>query len=132
MPDANLIRFVTRERHPPYGYRTGIFKAAYALLRRDVLARPAQAELRVLLDWFNDHLATPARLTRSQHPHAKKSAVSWMRASAPEHIAQLRRLVALVEAGGVEIHELQTKRPGYVVYEDDQQVVALPFADTPR
>jgi hypothetical protein len=132
MLDTNLIRFVTGDRHPPYGYRTGVFKAAYTLWRRDVLARPKQDELRTLLDWFNDHLAKPARLTRSQHPRAKNTAVSWVRASAHEHIAQLRRLVTLVEAGGIEVDELQTKRPGYVVYEDDQQVVALPFADTPR
>src|SRR5882762_10628524 len=120
MLDTSLIRFVTGDRHPPYGHRTGVFKAAYGLWRRNVLARPEQDELRALLDWFNDHLATPARLTRSQYPRAKNTAISWVRASALAHVARLRRLVALVEAGGIEVHELQTKRPGYVVYEDDQ------------
>ena len=55
-----------------------------------------------------------------------------MRGSALEHIAHLRRLVTLVEAAGIEVDELRTNRPGYVVYQDDQQVVALPFADTPQ
>ena len=132
MLDANLIRFVTGGRHPPYGYRTGVFQAAYGLWRRNILARPEQAELRALLDWFNDHLAKPARLTRSQRHHARNTAVSWVRASALEHIAQLRRLATLVEASGIQVEVLQTKRPGYVVYQDHQQVVALPFADTPR
>jgi hypothetical protein len=55
-----------------------------------------------------------------------------MRASAHEHLAQLRRLATLVEVNGAVVHELRTDRPGYVVYEDAHHVVALPFADTPR
>jgi hypothetical protein len=132
MFDIDLIRFVTGERHPPYGYRTGVFQAAYALWRRNILAQPNQEDLRALLDWFNDHLAKPERLTASRHPRARSTAMSWVRASSLEHLTQLRRLVTLVAAGGVIVDELRTKRPGYVVYEDDQQVVALPFADTPR
>jgi hypothetical protein len=40
--------------------------------------------------------------------------------------------VKLVESAGIEIEELRTTRPGYLVYEDRHQVVALPFTDTPR
>ena len=42
------------------------------------------------------------------------------------------QLVALLERNGVRILALRTKRPGYVVYEDDFQVVAEPFTDTER
>jgi hypothetical protein len=132
MYGTDLIRFVTGDRHSPYGHRTGVFQAAYELWGRNILARPTQDELRTLLDWFDDHLAKPERFTPSRHHHAQKTAVSWVRASALEHVNQLRRLVTLVVAGGVAVDELRTKRPGYVVYQDDQQVVALPFADTPR
>ena len=132
MFDIDLIRFVTGERHPPYGHRTGVFQAAYKLWRRDILARPDREDIRALLDWFEDHLAKPERLTPSRHPHGRNTAVSWVRASALEHVTQLRRLVTLVVASGVAVDELRTKRPGYIVYQDDQQVVALPFADTPR
>jgi hypothetical protein len=130
--DADLIRFVTRNRHPPYGHRTGVFKAAYALWRRQTLKAAEQDELRALLDWFEAHLATPARLTRSQYPRAQKTAVSWMRATAHDHMTRLRRLAAIVEAAGLQVTELRTRRAGYVVYQDEQQVVALPFSDTPR
>ena len=132
MFDTDLIRFVTGHRHPPYGYRTGVFQAVYTLWRRGILTQPNQDELRTLLDWFNDHLAKPERLTSSRNPRARNTAISWVRASSLEHMTQLRRLVTLVAVGGVTVNELRTKRPGYVVYEDDQQVVALPFADTPR
>ena len=98
MFDIDLIRFVTGERHPPYGHRTGVFQAAYRLWRRDILARPDREDIRALLDWFEDHLAKPERLTPSRHPHGRNTAVSWVRASALEHVTQLRRLVTLVVA----------------------------------
>lgn len=132
MFDSELIRFVTSNRHLPYGHRSGVFQAAYALWRQNVLTGPDQDELRAILDWFNEHLAKPGRLTPSRHPRAQNTAVSWVRASAHEHMTRLRRLVMLLELGGVRVDELRTRRPGYVVYEDDRQVVALPFADTPR
>ena len=132
MLDTDLIRFVTGDRHPPYGHRTGVFQGAYKLWRRDILAQPTQDELRALLDWFNDHLAKPGRFAPSRRHHGWKTAVSWMRVPALEHIVHLRRLVTLVEAAGIEVDELHTNRPGYIVYQDDQQVVALPFADTPQ
>ena len=32
----------------------------------------------------------------------------------------------------VVVEELKTDRPGYIVFEDEFQVAAIPFADTPR
>jgi hypothetical protein len=130
--DNDLIRLVTDNQHPPYGHRSGIIRCSYRLLRENILGTPEQGELRNILDWFNEHLARPERLSVSRHPRAKGTAVSWIRASAYEHLSRLRRLAALVESRGTAVFESRTKRPGYVVYEDAYQVVALPFADTPR
>jgi hypothetical protein len=131
MNDGDLIRFVTHARHPPYGHRTGVVQAAYVLWHANSLAAREHAELRAILDWLKEHLALPERLSVSRHPRAESTALSWIRTSAQEHIVRLRRLSALAEAGGNVIDELRTRRPGYVVYEDAHQVVALPFADTP-
>jgi hypothetical protein len=129
---TELTRFVTRDRHPPYGHRSGVFATAYDLCGSTVLGDGERKELRALLDWFKANLAVPNRLAVSRHPRAKESAISWMRPSADEHMRKLRQLVALVSANGIAVEELRTARPGYVVYQDDHQVVALPFADTPR
>jgi hypothetical protein len=126
------MRFVTRDRHPPYGHRSGVFATAYDIWRDGHLNEGERDELRSLLDWFEAHLAVPSRLALSRHPRAKETAISWVRASAEEHVRKLRRLVSLVSATGIAVDELRTMRPGYVVYEDAHQVVALPFADTPR
>jgi hypothetical protein len=129
---GELLRFVTDSRHPPYGHRSGLFQVAYAIWREHRLPELKRAELRALLDWFNDHLEAPERFAASRRPHAKGTAISWVRASAHEHVSRIRRVAALVEGAGMAVHELRTKRPGYIVYEDTHQVVALPFADTPR
>jgi hypothetical protein len=128
----DLIRFVTGSRHRPYGHRSGIFTAAYEAWREQRLNEADHAELRALLDWFRANLAIPTRFAASRHPRAQETAISWVRASAQEHTKRLRRLAALVTAAGVAVDELRTVRPGYVLYEDNHQVVALPFADTPR
>jgi hypothetical protein len=132
MPGETVIRFVTQRRHPPYGYRTGIFQEAYRLWRLETLATAERAELRALLNWFNAHLERPQRLAASPRPHARNTAISWIRTSAALHVAQLRRLAALVYDASIPVDELRTDRPGYVVYRDAYQVVALPFADTPQ
>jgi hypothetical protein len=131
MRSGPLMRFVTDNRHPPYGHRTGLFQVAYTIWREHRLTEPEHSELRALLDWFNDHLEKPERFSASRRPHAKGTAISWVRASARDHVPRIRRVAALVESAGTAVHELRTKRPGYVLYEDGHQVVALPFADTP-
>ncbi len=51
---------------------------------------------------------------------------SWLRASATEH-----GLVVALTKAGYEIREIRTDRAGYVTYEDEHQLIAEPFRDTP-
>jgi hypothetical protein len=132
MTACDLIRFVTDDRHPPYGHRSGILASAYEIWRKGRLNRMEQAELRRLLDWFESSMVIPGRFTTSRHPRAQETAISWVRASADEHVRRLRHLAAILSSAGVAVDELHTARPGHLVYEDEHQVVALPFADTPR
>ncbi|HEY1506516.1 MAG TPA: hypothetical protein VGF92_19595 [Stellaceae bacterium] len=132
MPVETVIRFVTEGQHAPSGHRTGVFQAAYQLWRSNTLIEPARSELRALLDWFKDNLPQPDRLVPSQSPHAAETATAWIRESASRHLTELRRLAAIVGDTGIAVKELQTTRPGQVVYRDAYQVVALPFADTPQ
>ena len=84
-----------------------------------------------IFQWFNVHLKRPTRFTASKPPYYRKKskAISWFRDSAHEHIARIREMVAILENHGISVHQLKTERVGYVVYEDDHQVVAEPFAD---
>src|ERR1700739_4434471 len=128
MASETYIRFVT-ERRQPSRRRTGLLQEAYRLWHADTLLAADRAELRALLDWFNDNLDRPQRLAPSPPAHAGKTAIAWLRASAHHHLVRLHRLTELVKEASVAVDELQTTRPGYIVYRDAYQVIALPFAD---
>ena len=82
-------------------------------------------------DWFNSNLPHPTRFSLSARPNRKAQALSWFRPTALDHIARMRDYISVLDQYGLIIVVLKTARPGYVVYEDDYQVVAYPFADTP-
>src|SRR5262245_1071514 len=128
----DLIRFVTDDRHPPYGHRTGIFASAHKIRPEQKLDPADHCELCELLTWFKEYLSLPARFAASRRPHGDETGISWIRAIAHDHLKKLRRMAELIQAGGIGVRELRTTRPGYILYEDDHQVVALPFNDTPR
>ena len=82
--------------------------------------------------WFNANLQKPARFTSSRPPHCRKQskAVSWFKDNAKEHIAKVREMVAILESHGQAVRMLKAEGVGYVVYEDEWQIVAEPFWDT--
>jgi len=90
-----------------------------------------EAHLRTLTEWFAIHLAEPTRFTAAKPPHYRKKnrAISWFKDTAHEHIGRVREIVALLETHGVSVQMLKTDRVGYVVYEDEHQIVAEPFSD---
>ena len=87
--------------------------------------------LAALYAWFKARLLVPTRFSVSSKPHSKAQALSWFRDTAVEHIDRMRDYQRILEAYGLQVQMLRTRRPGYVVFEDEYQVVAYPFADTP-
>jgi len=55
--------------------------------------------------------------------------VCWFKSAATEHIAKVREISCILEQNGVYVQVIKAQRPGYIVYEDEYQVVAEPFAD---
>jgi pyruvate-formate lyase-activating enzyme len=109
----------------------GIFQAISDLEHAGVLITHEQETYDAVYDWFRINLKKPDSFTRSSKPHAKNVALSWFKDSAKEHMARVYELCAILEAHDVHVEVLRTERPGYVVYEDNFQVAAEPFQDTP-
>lgn len=127
-----FVRFVVAKRHPETNEPMGIFEATRLLPRVGSLPDWDEHRLAELTKWFRAHLPFPDRTARTQRPNGPHRALSWFKPSAVEHIAQARELAALLEANDIRTEMLTSDRPGYIVYEDDVQVLAEPFRGDSR
>jgi hypothetical protein len=99
----------------------GLFTILYRLEKAGRLAEYESVWFEEQERWFNEHLAKPEPL---QDPKA----ILWFKASALEHIGRMRALAALLEHKDTHVDVVESDRPGYVIYEDEHQVAAVPFA----
>ncbi len=127
-----FLRFVTTELHRESHQELGVFQAAYRLRDKGSLSQSEELLLKKVSGWFNANLEKPKRFTSAKPPYYRKrqNGISWFKDSAREHIGKMREMVALLEHHDVSVRMIKTTRPGYVVYEDEFQVVAVPFADS--
>lgn len=81
------------------------------------------------MDWFKTMLEKPQRFHRSSNKHAHGKGLSWFKPTAYDHIKKARDILYILERNGVLSEMLTTDRPGYILYEDDIQICAIPFKD---
>jgi hypothetical protein len=125
-----LLRFVVANSHPDTGLEEGIFRAAHDLRDGTSASALDREFLDTLLSWFDANLAKPERFnsSRSKGYYRRKTAgISWLKPAAVEHLARMRELAGILERNGIRVSQITTDRPGYVVFEDDHQIVAEPF-----
>lgn len=125
-----FLRFVVPEKDNDSERELGVFQAIHKLRQSGALSDYELEQDEVIGQWFDKNLLKPSRFTTSKPPfHNKKSkAISWFKDTAHEHVAHARSLVAILQNHGVSVQMLKTDRVGYVVYEDDFQIVAEPFS----
>jgi len=127
MPPTQFIWFVVRQRDEDSHVELGAFMAA-STLEDDVRTTDEDRGLiRSTIEWFNAHLPEPVRLSRSRRRNAHNKAISWFRPTAVEDIDRMTSLVNVLKRYGYPVEIIRTTRPGYVVYEDEFQVVAVPL-----
>lgn len=125
-----FIRFVVASRDEDSGRRRGLFQAGELLRASGRMSQADEQRLDELEQWFRKNLPVPNRFALSSRPHRKAQAISWFKDGAAEQIARMRDYRALLESYDIAVEMLREKRPGYIVYEDDHQVVAYPFSET--
>jgi hypothetical protein len=129
---VRFVRFVVHDIDEDSGYRQGFVQAVGRLDDDGHLTAEESKLFREHLRWFREHLRTPDRFTRTRNAsHKKKRALSWFKEGALAQITRARDVLEILRAHDVIVDKLVTERPGYIVYEDDLQVVAEPFSDTP-
>ncbi len=128
------LRFVGEEVNELTGRTIGIFSLMLDALDNGVLVGEDENELKTLRVWFDKHLPTPTKFSRKKNDyHRNTRGISWMKDEHREVITKLYELKRILERYGTPVRVIKTDRPGYVVYEDDFQVVAEPFnRETPN
>ena len=127
------IRFVLARRHPDSGVEEGTFRLAYELRDSPYVQASDRDLLAATLAWFNKNLETPARFNRTTSKgfyRRNTQGIAWFKDSATAHLARMHQLNAILEQYGHSVVMLTESRVGYVIYDDDFQVVAEPFSDT--
>ena len=128
-----FVRFILNERHPDSGLEDGLFRAAYARRDDSDVSEADRQGLEDCLEWFEKHLKVPDRFNRSKSKGYYRRAsrgIAWFRDSAAECIARMHRVKHVLEKYGHQVDVLHETRLGYIIYEDDFQVVAEPFSET--
>ncbi len=128
-----FVRFILAERHPDSGLEDGLFGAAYARRDDSDVSEEDRHALNDCLEWFEKHVKVPGRFNRSKSKGYYRRAtrrIAWFRDSATECIARMHRIKDVLEKNGHQVNVLYETRLGYIVYEDDVQVVAEPFSET--
>ena len=126
------LRFAIAEIDKDSNRRLGIFHAARNLCENHTLMSYEEETLLDIRDWFNENLEKPTRFTNSKPPYYRKQskAVSWFKDTAVEHLEKIRQMAKILDSYGIRVTVFTAERVGYVVYEDEFQIVAEPFRDT--
>ncbi len=117
------IRFVIARKDDDSHVGQGIFHAVgQALEWGNIIGSDADKpnEIRA---WFNENLEKP-----TSFGHDKRTlGISWFKTDSNEHISRIWQMVSVLERNGIFVRKMRTDKPGYVVYEDEWQLIAEPF-----
>jgi len=130
----SYVRFILSESDPDSGVSEGILQGAYRLRSAKDIGVHDRRILDELLEWFDRNLARPRRFNTSTskgYYRRTPRGISWLRDSASHHIAKMRAIANVLQEHSCRVRMITSRRIGYIVYEDEHQVVAEPFADTP-
>ncbi len=123
-----FMRFVSSEVDEHSHVSAGLFCAAFRLFDEMVLSDHEYAAVADLMGWFRVNLRGPFEYRLRSKWRAPRS-ICWFRCTAHEHLARARELATILEDRDIFIRTIKCYKTGYVLYEDDVQVLAQPFAD---
>jgi hypothetical protein len=118
-----FIRFVVGRKDEDSQVEQGIFQAAARAIEWATIIGADADELNALRMWFSTNLEKPTSFGRGK----LRLGICWFKVEASEHIGRIWQMVRILERHGIYVKKIKTGKPGYLIYEDDWQVVAEPF-----
>jgi len=117
------VRFVIGRRDEDSHVEQGIFQAAVLALEWQNITGSDADQLSELRAWFSENLEKPTSFGRDK----LRLGICWFKTGATEHISRIWEMVNILERNGIYVKKIRTDKPGYVIYEDEWQLVAEPF-----
>jgi hypothetical protein len=124
---SQYVRFVIGRKDDNSHVEQGIFQAAGTALKSQNITGAEASHLNELQTWFSENLERPAAFGRGR----LRLGVCWFKTASTKHISRIWEMVNVLERHGIYVKKIRTDRPGYIVYEDEWQVVAEPFRQGP-
>jgi len=122
------LRFTTQFIDIDGELETGIFMALRYLRDDHSLTKDEDIKkLKELSGWFNGNLEKPTRLSKGTSKLNADVSLSWFKDSAKQHIKKIQDFIEIAERYDIIIDRIASKNPGYIVFEDEYQVSAVPF-----
>jgi hypothetical protein len=117
------VRFVIGRKDEDSHVEQGIFQAAALALEWGNITGADAGELNELRAWFGDNLEEPTSFGRD----TLRLGICWFKTHSDQHIARIWEMVRILERNGIYVKKIRTDKPGYLIYEDEWQIVAEPF-----
>jgi hypothetical protein len=117
------VRFVIGRKDEDSHVEQGIFQAAARALEWRSITDSDADELNELRTWFCQNLEKPTSFGRDK----LRLGICWFKTGSTEHISRIWEMVQILERNGIYVKKVRTDKPGYVIYEDEWQLVAEPF-----
>jgi len=119
------IRFVVGRKDEDSHFEQGVFQAAARAIEWESITGPDADELNAVRSWFSENLEKPTSFGRGN----LSLGICWFKLAATEHIDRIWHMIRILERNGIYVRKIKTDKPGYIVYEDEWQVVAEPFRE---
>lgn len=117
------VRFVVGRKDEDSLVDQGIFQAAAHAIEWETIKGSDADAPNELRSWFSNNLEKPTSFGRD----TLRLGICWFKTEAAEHISRIWEMAQILERNGIYIKKIRTDKPGYVVYEDEWQLVAEPF-----
>jgi|SRR6185503_3797915 len=122
------LRFTTQFINADGELETGIFMALrylrddYSVTKDEDIKR-----LKEISSWFDRNLEKPTRFSKGTSKLNADISLSWFKDSARVHIKKMQEFIEIAERYDMLVERITSKNPGYIVFEDEYQVSAVPF-----
>lgn len=127
MGKSLYVRFQGTRRNPK-GRFPGVFGLANGLAREGKLSDEQYRFWRAGNDWYDAHFTNPSDIDPTVYDRdLNPGAVAWFKAHAVHLIERVDGYLELLAAHHVPCERIESTDPGRIIYEDDEQVVVVPW-----